>query len=86
MLSKYKNIIIMTHRTGKVIAKRNKYGLLGRRKYFVQVHFDQKFDRLGRDKYEYEVDEQLFNSIIVGAYVRGEFQQVPEGLRPLYFY
>lgn len=76
----------MTHRTGKVIGKRNKYGLLGRRKYFVSVRFDQKFDRLGRDKYEYEVDEDLFSAIIVGAYVRGEFQQVPEGLRPLYFY
>ncbi len=76
----------MTHRTGKVIGKRNKYGLLGRRKFFVSVHFDQKFDRLGRDKYEYEVDEDLFSAIIVGAYVRGEFQQVPEGLRPLYFY
>ena len=76
----------MTHRTGKVIGKRNKYGLLGRRKFFVSVQFDQKFDRLGRDKYEYEVDEDLFSAIILGAYVRGEFQQVPEGLRPLYFY
>lgn len=76
----------MTHRTGKVIGKRNKYGVFGRKKFFVSVHFDQKFDRLGRDKYEYEVDFDLFESIIVGAFVRGEFEQSPEGLRPVYFY
>lgn len=76
----------MTHRTGKVIGKRNKYGILGKKKYFVSVQFDQKYDRSGRNQCEYEVDEDLFKSIIVGAFVRGEFQQAPEGLRPLYFY
>ena len=76
----------MTHRTGKVIGKRNKYGLFGKKKYYVCVQFDQKFDRLGKDRHEFEVDEDLFSTIIVGAFVRGEFQQAPEGLRPLYFY
>jgi len=76
----------MTHRAGKVIGKRNKYGMLGRKKYYISVQFDQKFDRQGHDKYEYEVDADLFNSIIVGAFVRGEFEQIPEGLRPVYFY
>ncbi len=76
----------MTHRTGKVIGKRNKYGVFGRKKYYVSVQFEQKYDRNGRDKYEYEVNAELFNSIVVGAFVRGEFEQVPEGLRPLYFY
>ncbi|MBT3244581.1 MAG: hypothetical protein HN352_15645 [Bacteroidetes bacterium] len=76
----------MTHRTGKVIGKRNKYGVFGRKKYFVSVQFEQKFDRQGNDKYEYEVNADLFNDIVVGAFVRGEFEQVPEGLRPLYFY
>lgn len=76
----------MTHRTGKVIGKRNKYGIFGKKKYFVSVQFDQKFDRLGKNRHEFEVDEDLFNTIIVGAFVRGEFQQAPEGLRPLYFY
>lgn len=76
----------MTHRTGKVISKRNKYGIFGRKKYYVSVQFDQKFDRSGRNRHEFEVDESLFQTIIVGAYVRGEFQQAPEGLRPLYFY
>ena len=76
----------MTRRTGKVIGKRNKYGVFGRKKYYISVQYDQKFDRQGNDKYEYEVDSELFTSIIVGAFVRGEFEQVPEGLRPLYFY
>ena len=76
----------MTHRKGKVIGKRNKYGVFGRKKYFVSVQFEQKFDRQGNDKYEYEVNADLFNDIVVGAFVRGEFEQVPEGLRPLYFY
>ncbi len=76
----------MTHRTGKVIGKRNKYGVFGKKKYFVSVRFDQKFDRLGRDKFEYEVEADLFEDIIVGAYVRGEFEQAPEGLKPVYFY
>jgi len=76
----------MTHRTGKVIGKRNKYGVFGRKKYFVSVLFDQKYDRLGRNKYEYEVESDLFESIIVGAFVRGEFEQAPEGLKPVYFY
>ncbi len=76
----------MTHRTGKVIAKRNKYGVFGRKKYFVSVRFDQKYDRLGRDRHEYEVAADLFEAIIVGAFVRGEFEQAPEGLKPVYFY
>lgn len=76
----------MTHRTGRVIGKRNKYGLFGRKKYFISVRFDQSFDRKGTDRCEYEVDSDLFNNIIVGAFVKGEFEQVPEGLRPVYFY
>ncbi len=76
----------MTRRTGVVIGKRNKYGLFGRKKYYISVQFEQKFNRNGVDKYEYEVNSELFSSIIVGAFIRGEFEQVPEGLRPLYFY
>jgi len=76
----------MTHRTGKVIGKRNKYGVFGRKKYFVSVRFDQKFDRHGHDKYEYEVEADLFEAIIVGAFVRGEFEQAPQGLKPVFFY
>ena len=76
----------MTHRIGRVISKRNKYGLLGNEKCFIRVQFDQKFDRLGNDKYEYQVNKDLFSSIIVGAFVRGAFEQVPEGLRPVNLY
>jgi hypothetical protein len=73
----------MTHRIGRVIGKRNKYGFLGSEKCFIQVQYDQKFDRLGHDKHEYEVNKELFRSIIVGAFVRGAFQQAPEGLKPV---
>jgi hypothetical protein len=69
-----------------VIAKRNQYGLLGRRKYFVCVRYDESFNRNGQNQCEYQVSADLFESIIVGAVVRGEFEQVPEGLRPVYFY
>jgi len=75
----------MTHRTGRVIGKRNKFGMLGRRKYYIMVQFDQSFNRGGENRYEYEVDSALYNSIIIGAFVRGQFEQVPEGLKPLYF-
>ncbi len=75
----------MTHRTGRVIGKRNKYGMLGRKKYFIVVQFDQSYNKVGQNQCEYEVDPDLFNSIIVGAFVRGEFEQAPDGLKPIYF-
>lgn len=76
----------MTHRRGYVIAKRNKCGLLGRKKYYVSVRYDECFNRSGQNQCEYQVSGDLFNNIIVGAVVRGEFEQVPEGLKPVYFY
>ena len=73
----------MTHRIGKVISKRNKYGFLGSEKCFVKVQFEQKYDREGNDKFEYIVGKDLFQNIIVGAFVRGAFEQSPLGLKPL---
>jgi len=76
----------MTHMNGRVIGKRNKYGLLGQKKYYIQVQFDRSFSRDGKDRYEYQVKADLYNQIVIDAAVRGEFEQVPEGLKPVYFY
>ena len=74
----------MTQKSGKVTGKTSKYGLLGKKKFYVKVKFDQSYDRMGTSSYNYQVDKDLFESIIVGAMVTGQFAQVPEGLRPLF--
>lgn len=72
----------MTQKIGRVIGKRNTNGFLTSKRY-IQVQYDQKYDREGHDKFEYEVGKELFNNIIVGAYVRTTFQQTPLGLKPV---
>ena len=76
----------MTNRKGKIIGKRNKYGLFGRKVYYIDVRFDQKYNYHGHDQFEYPVDSDLFEDVIIGAFVRGEFEQIPDGLRPLFLY
>lgn len=69
-----------------MIGKRRKFGLFGRTNYFISVHYDENFDRLGHDKLEYQVEEDLFDDVILGAYVKGDFEQIPEGLKPMYLF
>jgi len=76
----------MTHKTGTVIGKRNKYGIFGMKKCYIQVQFEQKYDREGHNKCEFEVKRDLFSTIMIGAFVRGKFEQTPQGLRPASLY
>lgn len=76
----------MTHRSGYVIGKRIKTGFLGKKSYFIMIKFDIAFTRKGENMHEYEVDKQCYENYIRGAFVRGEFDQTPDGLSPLYFY
>ncbi len=69
-----------------MIGKRTKFGLFRRKHYFISVHYDEIFDRLGHDKLEYEVEEELFENVILRAFLIGDFEQIPEGLRPIYLF
>ena len=74
----------MLQKSGRVYQKNEKYGILGKKKYFVTVQFDQSYDRSGQTTYEYRVDEDMYNSVILGSRVTSQFAQVPEGMKPLY--
>jgi len=76
----------MKSRTGVVYNKNNKFGIFGRRKYFVGVKYTYAFNRKGADKFDYEVSADLFNNIMVGAAVTGSFEQAPDGLEPITFF
>lgn len=69
----------MARRSGRIIGKRQKNSLFGRNRYYIQVQFDQTMNRDGQYRNEYEVDASMYNNLIVGAYVSGDFEQVPQG-------
>lgn len=54
------------------------------RKYLVSVEFDEPFNRnTGAKVCEFQVDSHFFNDTVIGARVKGVFDQVPEGLKPV---
>lgn len=75
----------MKTRAGFVYNKNNRYGIFGKKKYYVGVKYMYAFNRKGTYKYDYEVSADLYNNIIVGAAVTGSFEQAPEGLEPRFF-
>jgi len=75
----------MTHRSGYVISKRTKKSFLTK-KYLIKVRFDKAYDKNNNYEAEYEVDNQMYENIIIGAFIRGEFEQSPNGLKPIYIY
>ncbi len=71
-------------RLGKITGKRNKFGMLGFRKYLICVEFDEPFNRkTGEKTWEFIVSSGFYEDIVIGARVKGIFDQAPEGLRPV---
>jgi len=71
-------------RPGRIVGKRNKFGLLGLKKYMVSVEFDEPFNKAtGEKSCEFQVNSAFYHDTVIGARVKGIFDQVPEGLKPV---
>ena len=71
------------NKRGIVINKKITHKLF-KKKYYITVKFDTPYNRLKKDTAIFEVEETIHNNLIKGAFVSCKFEQVPEGLSPLY--
>jgi len=76
---------IRTNMAGRVVKKEVRHKLFKKR-YYIHVKFNVPYNKKGLTVAEFEVDSIHYNNMIIGSFARGKFDQVPEGLQPMYIY
>jgi hypothetical protein len=70
---------------GYVINKFKKRGIFSD-KYYIVVKFEKPYNRLKKDEAIFHVNKDSYDNYIKGAFIRGQFEQIPEGMKPLYLF
>jgi len=71
---------------GRVIKKRIKKSFWKKDKHFLTVKFDTSYNRNGDTMHDYLVGKDIYYTLIIGANISSNFDQIPNGTKPTYLY